>query len=516
MKNFFLFIIFLSSSFLYALPLESSLVNAVNNGDYYTVEKLLNLGANPNGIVSDQNVISPLGLACNKGNIDIVSLLLKHGANPNYVPENNSSPFFYTIMGTEKPEILSLLVDYGLDINKLYSGQNHLAFSAILLGQTKVLKILIDSGLNINIKNDQGFTLSEWANHCGRKDCYEIITNKTTNVNSDDVILIGYEKLLYNLSNSINDNSENPIYINESIFIPKDYLIVLDNDLYYFVKRYLVKFSYVYNSGAFIIELSEDERLNISYDKLIKQDLRLRFIGYATYIVDKVEILTYRFEIDDREIINPIINDSSDDVFASSSLNDSTDEKKYNLNEVNDSIVDQSLSDDNFNEVNDNLVDENNTDDICNISVFGGMSFEKNPIFDINMKIWLEKYFFIFFQGGTTAINNVSQRISLQHMIPEFTTGLGLSLKPFKSYNFKFFCYGSLGGSYLDLIGGYINDDKYLQSKWYAITRIGVGFDIPITKTLLFSIQNCFDYQLTLNYTDHISIGVTFNVKGCK
>ena len=61
-------------------------------------------------------------------------------------------------------------------------------------------------------------------------------------------------------------------------------------------------------SGCFIIEIPENNSLNVSYDKLVNQDLRLCLIGYATYTEDNVEIQTYRFQIDTREIkINSLI-----------------------------------------------------------------------------------------------------------------------------------------------------------------------------------------------------------------
>ena len=140
-KSFLLFfILFLFTSFSYARSLENSLIDAVNDNNFNGVMECLDSGANPDGMVSDPNVISPLGLACNQGNINIVSLLLKRGANPNYKPEKNSSPYFYTIMGTEKPEIMQLLIDYGLNVNQVDTGQSHHAFMVVYLGHSKVLK----------------------------------------------------------------------------------------------------------------------------------------------------------------------------------------------------------------------------------------------------------------------------------------------------------------------------------------------------------------------------------------
>ncbi|MGP1601799.1 hypothetical protein [Treponema sp.] len=125
---------------------------------------------------------------------------------------------------------------------------------------------------------------------------------KDTNIESEEVILINYDKLLYNLSHRINDNSENPIYLNESIFIPKETIKVYTYVPYYGVERYLVGFDTYYFSGAFLIELEEDESLNITYGNYINQDLRLHFVSYDTYTDNDIEVQTYRFKIDNREI----------------------------------------------------------------------------------------------------------------------------------------------------------------------------------------------------------------------
>ena len=114
MKKIISCFLFLLTTFLFAENLENSLINAVNNEDYETVVSLLKLGANPNGDMAAPLVISPLGLACNKGNINIVRILLKNGANPNYKPKENSSPYFYTVMGAQQAEIMQLPIDYGL------------------------------------------------------------------------------------------------------------------------------------------------------------------------------------------------------------------------------------------------------------------------------------------------------------------------------------------------------------------------------------------------------------------
>ena len=94
-------------------------------------------------------------------------------------------------------------------------------------------------------------------------------------------------------------------------------------------------------------------------------------------------------------------------------------------------------------------------------------------------------------------------------MMPEFTAGIGLNIKPFKAYQMNIFGYVSAGFSYLDLNCGWINNGKYETKSFYPMVRGCVGIDFPITKTMCVSLQDCFDYLVNLGFNDHISAGIT-------
>ena len=150
-------------------------------------------------------------------------------------------------------------------------------------------------------------------------------------------------------------------------------------------------------------------------------------------------------------------------------------------------------------------------DDVINFSVLGGLSLQNyKPIIDINMKIWMFQHVFTIIQGGWTAVNSNAQKISSVSMMPEFTAGFGFNIKPFKAYQLNFFGYASAGFSYLDLDCGWIYDGKYETKSFYPMVRGCVGIDFPVNSFLLISVQNCFDYEVNLGYTDHVSIGCTF------
>ena len=487
-------IIFLFSTFAFAESLENALINAVNNDDYNSVISLLNSGANPDGDLANPNAITPLGLACNKGNINIVSLLLKNGANPNYKPANNSSPFFYTVMGPQKPEIMKMLIDYGLNINKVEPGQDHYAFTVITLGHSKTLQILIDAGLNKNIRDKEGYSLLEWAKKVGRKDCIDILNQTPLNQSSnEEVTLVSYDKLYYQVTHNINDNSVSTIYLNESIFIPKGILKVVAQAPYYSVQRYLVQFDTHYYSGPFLIEVEQSQSLNITYNGFINQDLRLALIGYGTYSDNDIEKQTYRFKIDNREIQKNLIKQ-----------NISTDTREQNESKTTD-----------FNDEPQNIETNETTTirrDYINLSILGGISFSKTPILDLNLKFLISNHIFIVLQGGATPANNACEKISSMNMLPEGTIGIGGYIKPIKTYQMNIFGYASAGFAKIELKGGYIRDGKYTDSSFYPMLRGCIGFDFPINNWCAISIQNCFDYLFNLGFTDSVSAGLTIQI----
>lgn len=275
------------------------MLNAVNSGLISKVEELLKSGANPNGIVNE-GAISPLGLACNKGNVDIVKILLQYGADPNYVPKDQSHPLFYTVIGSDKPKILKYLIYAGLNVNYCEEGSDHYIFILITLGHENMLKVMLDSDVDRNIENKEGFTLSDYAKYLGRKRCYEIIVNGKANTDMSKDIEIGSSNLFRNLINHSVDNLTNTIWLNEVILISPGQLVVIDAIPSSGSNTYLVTITG--NTGIakpFLIDSRRSLRLYSSeYGNLLYEKLRLRLAGYGTYTTYGIQNKTYRFLID--------------------------------------------------------------------------------------------------------------------------------------------------------------------------------------------------------------------------
>lgn len=151
----------------------------------------------------------------------------------------------------------------------------------------------------------------------------------------------------------------------------------------------------------------------------------------------------------------------------------------------------------------------NSTRDYLNFSLMGGISLQMKPMIDLNIKILLNPYIFIVLQGGATAVNSETLRISSMSMLPEGTIGFGGCIKPIKAYKMNIFGYASAGFAYSKLNGGYIKDGKYTDYSFYPMLRGCIGLDFPINSWFAISVQDCFDYLINLGFSDSVSAGFT-------
>lgn len=279
---------------------NSGLLEAVDKQNVPEVERLLKSGADPNGI-ANEGAISPLGYACNKGNIDIVKLLLEYGADPNFIPKGQMSALGYATFGTEKPEIVKYLIFTGVDINYHKPDSLPAIYYTVLLGHANTTKILLDAGANINFKDENGFTPTAIAQRVGWKNCYEVLTKGSTNLDMKKLIEISPDKLARNLVNISSSNLYEPFWNNEVIVLPRGYLEIIDvNKTMWGTNRYLVAINGTLSSlKPFYIETKRALRsMRVEYNDLIFEDLRVRKSNYSTYQDGRIEKETFIFIIE--------------------------------------------------------------------------------------------------------------------------------------------------------------------------------------------------------------------------
>lgn len=190
--------------------LDEKMLNAALNGDLVTVEKLTTQGANINytdaagnsaifgaaweGNTKALDLFYKLGakisfddanLLCNaafNGKVDSVKWLLGRGENANFTfTDTGENALHYTICKTsemeERVEIVKLLIDAGIDVNKkTVAGKPTLCFMrdawlkgetplhrAAAFGNTTIIKMLLDAGADPSMKDANGDTPISWG-----------------------------------------------------------------------------------------------------------------------------------------------------------------------------------------------------------------------------------------------------------------------------------------------------------------------------------------------------------------
>ncbi len=122
---------------------------------------------------------TPLVLAIEKNNIDLVDILLKEGAYPDgRLSKSNIIPVVTAVI-KDNADILSLLIRYGVDLQYTdNSGQ-----SLLHLAGVETVNILVDNGLDPNIKDAEGLTPLLYAIRLGKVEVSKKLV-EVSNVNA--------------------------------------------------------------------------------------------------------------------------------------------------------------------------------------------------------------------------------------------------------------------------------------------------------------------------------------------
>lgn len=115
-----------------------------------------------NDIVNDTLLIA----AANRGFNDSVKVLIEKGATINWVNKHNGTALYYAVKCGHYDSV-KLLLDNGADANiqeKINTGNTPLHEAIYLLDEGKMLKLLIDNGVQYNsLKNKKGQTPFDMA-----------------------------------------------------------------------------------------------------------------------------------------------------------------------------------------------------------------------------------------------------------------------------------------------------------------------------------------------------------------
>jgi hypothetical protein len=120
------------------------LIQAIDEGDLKIVQKLLELGANPN-LKSDLDMDSPLRFAARIPSAEIVRVLLEHGANPHDVNRSGYTPVMEAAraLGPKARGVVEIMLNHlrePLDLNTAVNLLDHSRVREILETETEPLR----------------------------------------------------------------------------------------------------------------------------------------------------------------------------------------------------------------------------------------------------------------------------------------------------------------------------------------------------------------------------------------
>ncbi len=180
-----------SNYLLTAQEIDTDLINAIIDKDEKKVFYLLKSGSNPNS--ESFEGVTPLMYAAETGNYYITNLLLKNGADVNKIPNSNKTTALMAAAKKNNVEIVELLLSYKADINTQDNKKNTPLIYTAYYGYPKMAEILCENGADISIKGNKGDAL-QVASYFGDNEIIEVLFEKEVDVNTKDEL--GYTALM--------------------------------------------------------------------------------------------------------------------------------------------------------------------------------------------------------------------------------------------------------------------------------------------------------------------------------
>ncbi len=155
---------------------------AIINSNLAMVKFLIDSGASVNKNFQ-HGTLTPLRLAIMHNNFNIASILLERGANSNITTASKQTHLGHAIMqGNIK--ILKLLIEYKADVNAKFEGYTPLGYS-VVSSHLEIAKILVASGADVSatfIHNEENHTPLSYATKEGHSKMVELLTLSNTKI----------------------------------------------------------------------------------------------------------------------------------------------------------------------------------------------------------------------------------------------------------------------------------------------------------------------------------------------
>lgn len=139
---------------------QTALIYACKHRSVSTIRRLLKLNADVNA--KDNNGVTPFWEACENAyiNNETIKVLLDFGANPNIADNNSGATPFLKVCENAyiHGEIIKMLLDFGANPNIAFFDGTTSLMCLASRGNTEFMEILIQSGADVNAKNNKGQT----------------------------------------------------------------------------------------------------------------------------------------------------------------------------------------------------------------------------------------------------------------------------------------------------------------------------------------------------------------------
>ena len=147
-------------------PQTLALVEAACHGDIPKIDALVTQGANVNATGYEDTSVLAWTMQCR--NYKGIERLLDLGANPNYKMDGGDSPTWLAA-GSSDHHFLPLMLEHGGNPN-IWSGADSALMIAIEQGRDENINLLIKAGVDLNAHNAVGFSAADAALAIGRLD----------------------------------------------------------------------------------------------------------------------------------------------------------------------------------------------------------------------------------------------------------------------------------------------------------------------------------------------------------
>jgi ankyrin repeat protein len=137
---------------------DRKFINAVEKSDLESVKQLFSEEMiNPKQLIWPDSEEVPLGIAAETGSIEMVKLLLELGFDPTLL-----CPLVCAVRKQHK-RIIVVLLEAGANVNELYFEKLTPLMYAAALGNLEIVKLLVEAGAAIEMKDDDNQTALDKA-----------------------------------------------------------------------------------------------------------------------------------------------------------------------------------------------------------------------------------------------------------------------------------------------------------------------------------------------------------------